>query len=102
MRMMLKAVVETDAGNEAIRSGSLAKVVEVAMRQLDPEAAYFFAEDGRRASVMVFDMVDASQIPQTLEPLFLGVKAQVTLTPCMNLDDLQKGLSQLPPDVAST
>jgi hypothetical protein len=46
----------------------------------------------------VFDMTDASQIPAIVEPLFLGAKAQVTLTPCMNVDDLEKGLAQALPE----
>ncbi len=46
-------------------------------------------------------MTDPSQIPSIAEPLFLGANANVTLTPCMNLEDLQKGLAQLPPEVVS-
>jgi hypothetical protein len=47
-------------------------------------------------------MADPSQIPVISEPLFQTGKARVTFTPCMNLDDLQTGLSQLPADVTST
>jgi hypothetical protein len=46
----------------------------------------------------VFDMTDAAQIPAIVEPLFLAAKAQVTLTPCMNVDDLEKGLAQALPE----
>jgi hypothetical protein len=100
--MMLKAVVDTEAGNEALRSGSMIKAIEQMMQQLNPEAAYFVgSEDGQRTSLVVFDMADSSQIPVVSEPLFHGAKARVTLTPCMNLDDLQAGLSQVPADVMS-
>ena len=103
MRMMLKAVVDTEAGNEALRNGSMVKAIEQMTQQLNPEAAYFLAsEDGQRSCLVVFDMTDPSQIPAISEPLFQTGKARVTLTPCMNLDDLQRGLSQLPADVAST
>ena len=101
MRMMLQAVVDTEAGNEAIRSGAVAKLVEQMVEQLHPEALYFPAGDGQRAVMAVFDMTDTSQIPAIAEPLFLGANAKVTLTPCMNLDDLRKGLAALPPEVTS-
>jgi len=101
MRMMLKAVIDTEAGNENIRNGSMAKVIEQMVQQLNPEAVYFQPEDGQRSCIVVFDMADPSQIPAISEPLFLGAKARVTIVPCMNLDDLQKGLSGLPPELLS-
>jgi hypothetical protein len=103
MRMMLRAVVDTEAGNEALRNGSMLKVIEQMMQQLNPEAAYFVgSEDGQRSCVVVFDMADPSQLPAISEPLLQIGKARVTLTPCMNIDDVQKGLSQLPADLSST
>jgi hypothetical protein len=53
-------------------------------------------------AVVVFDMADSSQIRVVSEPLFQTGSARVTLTPCINLDDLQAGLSQLTADVTST
>jgi hypothetical protein len=103
MRMMLKAVVDTEAGNEALRTGSMVKAIEQMMQQLKPEAAYFMAsDDGQRSCLVVFDMADPSQIPAISEPLFHTGRARVTLTPCMNLDDLQAGLSRIPADVTPT
>jgi hypothetical protein len=100
MRMMLKVVVDTAAGNEALRNGSLAKIVQTVVEQLKPEAAYFAPEDGQRAMFLVFDLANPSQIPAVVEPMFVGSRARVTLTPCMNYEDLQQGLAQLPPDLA--
>ncbi len=100
MRMMLKAVVDTEAGNEALRTGAMVKAIEQMMQQLNPEAAYFVgSDDGQRSCVVVFDMADSSQLPAISEPLFQIGRARVTLSPCMNFDDLQAGLSQLPADV---
>jgi DUF917 family protein len=103
MRMMLKAVVDTEAGNEALRNGEMVKAIEQMMQRLNPEAAYFVgSEDGQRSCLLVFDMADSSQIPVISEPLFRMGRARVTLMPCMNLEDLQAGLSQIPADVTST
>ena len=61
MRMMLKIVIPTETGNQAIKDGSLHKIFEVAMSRLKPEAAYFFPEHGLRSAMMIFDMKDASR-----------------------------------------
>jgi hypothetical protein len=95
MRMMLKAVMDTEAGNEVARKGQLKDITSQLVRQLNAEAAYFVAEEGRRSCLIVFDMTDSSQIPVIAEPLFLGAKAQVTFAPCMNLEDLERGLDQV-------
>ncbi len=102
MRMMLKAVVDTEAGNEALRNGSMVKGIEQLMQDLKPEAVYFVgSEDGQRSCIVVFDMADPSQMPLIAEPLYMGVKARVSIVPCMNLDDVRRGLSQLPPELTS-
>jgi hypothetical protein len=44
---------------------------------------------------MVFDLDDPARIPAVSEPFFQGGAESVTLRPCMNLDDLQRGLGQL-------
>jgi hypothetical protein len=95
MRMMLKATMPVDAGNEAIRSGKLQKTLDQVMAELKPEAAYFLAEGGQRTALLVINMENPSQIPPAVEPFFLAVNAKVELIPCMNGDDLQKGLSGL-------
>ena len=102
MRMMLKAVVDTEAGNEAARKGELFERTQRLVEQLDPEAAYFLTEGCQRSCLIVFDMADTSQIAAIAEPLFLDGRAQVTFVPCMNLEDLETGLGQVyPQDAAS-
>jgi hypothetical protein len=92
MRMMLKIVIPTETGNQAIKDGSLQKSFEAIMGKLKPEAAYFFPEHGLRSAMMIFDMKDASEIPAIAEPLFAGLNARIQLQPVMNADDLKKGL----------
>jgi hypothetical protein len=92
MRMMLKVVIPTETGNQAIKDGSLHKILEAAMNKLKPEAAYFLPEHGLRSAIMFFDMKDASEIPGIAEPLFAGLNARIQLLPVMNADDLKKGL----------
>jgi hypothetical protein len=92
MRMLLKAVLDTEAASEDIRSGAGAEAIDRMQEALQPEALYFFGEDGQRTVLAVFDLADPSQIPVVTEPLYQGAKAKVTLTPCMNLEDVKKGM----------
>ena len=48
--MMLKFKIPTDAGNRAIKDGSLPKLFENITQRLKPEAAYFVAQDGLRCN----------------------------------------------------
>jgi hypothetical protein len=95
MRTMLKLKVPVETGNEAVRSGRFAEVIGALVERLNPEAAYFYADDGNRGACFVFDMDDSSVIPVFAEPLFVGLDARLDLVPVMNLEDLQKGLAEL-------
>ncbi len=94
MRMMLKVTVPVEAGNRAIKDGTLPRVIQSTTERLKPEAAYFLAEDGKRTAMFFFNMQDVSQIPVIAEPLFMGMDAALTILPVMNADDLQKGLTE--------
>ncbi|MGW0755920.1 DUF3303 family protein [Streptomyces sp. NPDC002814] len=95
MRVLFKARLDTERSNEAIRNGTLSKLVQSSMEQVKPEAAYFTTDNGHRTCYMVFDMKDSSEMPSIAEPFFLELGADVTYTPVMNPEDLQKGLSAL-------
>ncbi len=95
MRTMLRWTVPVERGNETIKDGSLQQTLEALAQQLNPEAAYFFAEDGERAGLMVFDMADPSEIPQIAEQLFMNFDAAVEFTPVMNAEDLQRALAKV-------
>ncbi|MGV9275717.1 hypothetical protein [Streptomyces griseosporeus] len=95
MRVLVKASVDIDKGNEAIRSGTMADLVKETLEKIKPEAAYFGPLDGHRTMLLVVDLPDSSAIIPTLDPLFSNLDATIEVTPVMNVDDLQKGLSQL-------
>ena len=94
MRTMLKVSFPVDAGNRVIKDGSLPKIVESFTQRYKPEAAYFFADAGRRTMLYVFDMPDTSHIPSVAEPFFMGLNAEISFKPVMNLDDLRAGLEK--------
>lgn len=95
MRMMIQWSVPADVGNSTIASGAMQKNIESMLRDLKPEAAYFFANNGKRGGLVIFDMADSSQIPLVAEPLFQTFNAEVQFTPVMSAEDLQKAFSKL-------
>ena len=94
MRMLLKAHMDTRKANEGNQNGTMQERLGELLDQLQPEAAYFYPENGKRTVFIVFDMQDPSQIPPTLEPFFQTGEASVHLTPVMNREDLLSGLEK--------
>jgi hypothetical protein len=94
MRMLLKVVFDTEVGNEVFRSGGATRGIDQMVELVQPEAFYAVGEDGQRAALMVFDLADPSQIPVVCEPLYNMGKAKITVTPCMTLEDLKKGVGE--------
>ncbi|MFI0446945.1 hypothetical protein [Actinomadura sp. 6N118] len=92
---MLRAQLDTEISNKALKSGKLQEVVESMMDRLKPEAAYFGPSEGVRECTFVFDMQDSSSMPTLAEPLFQELGAKVEIHPVMNPEDLQKGLASL-------
>jgi hypothetical protein len=94
MRMMMKVQVPTAAGNAAIKEGTLGQIMGSSLEALKAEAAYFTAEDGMRTGFFFFKMDDSSDIPPAAEPLFLGLDAIITLSPVMNVEEMQAGVAK--------
>jgi hypothetical protein len=95
MRTMLKAKWAVDAGNKAIKEGSIGRILEATTADIKPEATYFYAEDGKRTALFIFDLKSPTDIPRVCERLFMGLNADIELTPMMTLEDLKQGLSKL-------
>lgn len=95
MRTLMKVSLPVDAGNKAIVDGTLPKTVQNMIEANKPEASYFYAENGKRSMLFVFDMKDATQIPKIAESFFLELSAEVQFYPVMNANDLKIGLSKI-------
>jgi Domain of unknown function (DUF3303) len=93
MRMMIKFSFPVKPGNELVSSGKLGRIFQSIMEDLKPEAAYFFPENGQRSGLLVVNMTDSSDLVKSVEPLWHGLHADVSVTPVMNGEDLKKGLT---------
>ncbi|MGP3982589.1 hypothetical protein [Streptomyces sp. KR80] len=95
MRTLLKARIPTEAGNKAIKNGTMEKTLMGVLDRLEPEACYFYPEEGERTCFVVFDMERSSQLPSIAETFFMEFGAEVYVEPVMNLDDLKTGLGEV-------
>ena len=95
MRTLMKVTLPVEAGNRALKDGTLPQTVEAMAKMTKPEASYFYAEGGKRSMLFVFDMKDSSQIPSIAETFFQEMNADVEFYPVMNADDLKKGIAGL-------
>ena len=92
MRMMARVTVDVEKGNDAIRTGNMAKVIGDFMERAKPEAAYFTAYQGKRTGIFFLDVKDSSQLPPLFEDFFHKLNADIEFTPVMNSDELKAGL----------
>ena len=90
MRMLMKVNIPVEAGNKAIREGTLGKTMQQILQAQRPEAAYFVAENGQRCGYLIINLDQASKIPALAEPWFLAFNAAVELQPLMTPEDLQQ------------
>ncbi|MFD5627045.1 MULTISPECIES: hypothetical protein [unclassified Streptomyces] len=95
MRVLLRATMDTEKSNESLRSGKMPELLTEILDHIKPEAAYFGPLGGRRTALLVLDMKDSSEIPALGEPFLTEFNAEIEITPIMNGEDLQRGLSQL-------
>jgi hypothetical protein len=95
MRTLMKMSIPVEAGNRGATSGALEATLKKLMSDLKPEAAYFYADNGMRTALYVFDMKSPSDIPVIAEPLFQQFNANVEFHPVMNAADLQEGLKRV-------
>jgi hypothetical protein len=94
MRMLMKVQIPTGAGNDAIKDGSLPKIMAASIDALKAEAAYFTSENGMRTALIFFEMADSSGIPPAAEPFFMGLGANITFAPVMNADEMRAGVGK--------
>jgi hypothetical protein len=92
---MMKVQIPIEAGNRAIKDGTLPQILEKVFAEIKPEATYFMTFDGERTAYVVFDLKDSTLIPSIAEPFFMGLNARVQFSPVMNGEDLKTGLGKL-------
>jgi hypothetical protein len=90
MRFLVKVSMPVEAGNAAVKAGTLGTTIQSILADLKPEAVYFTDDNGQRTAFVFLEMQDASQIPAIAEPWFLAFNAKVEFHPVMVPDDLAR------------
>ncbi|MFQ5930554.1 MAG: hypothetical protein ACE5MK_12735 [Acidobacteriota bacterium] len=88
MRVLLKASIPVEVGNQAAREGKLAETVQSILDEQKPEAVYFLAENGTRTALVFLDLESAAQLPKVAEPWFLAFNARIEVTPAFTPEEL--------------
>ena len=95
MRVMATISMPAAVGSQAVSDGTVGKLMQDTAGRWKPEAMYFTSNQGQRCAHIFFDMADSSDMVTFAEPFFSELDADVEITPVMNIQDLQKGMSQL-------
>lgn len=95
MRFVVRAVIPTEAGNKMVKDPNFVANIENYIKANNVEQAYFLELNGDRTCVFVMDMASNDKMPAVAEPLF-AMGAKVEVHPAMNLDDLKKGIQNMP------
>ena len=96
MRFLFQFSYPPEKFNKAVLDGTAGEKIAEILDETQPEAAYFFAKDGRRGGLLVVDLKDTSEIPKIAEPWLLNFDATVEFIPTMTPDDLRRsGLDAL-------
>ena len=96
MRFIFKFSYPPEKFNQAVLDGTADQKIAEILEETKPEAAYFFADSGRRGGLFVVDLADTSEIPKIAEPWLLNFNATIQFIPVMTPEDLRKaGLEAL-------
>lgn len=96
MRFVMQVSCPLEKFNRLVAEGTAGDKIQQILEEMQPEAAYFTATDGKRGGFFVIDIDDASELPRYAEPWFLVFDAEVRVDLCMLPEDLAAaGLEEL-------
>ena len=96
MRFVMHITLPAEKFSQAMRNGSIGKIMQKILEETKPEAAYFCAQDGQRGGFLIVNMNSVSEMPKLAEPWFLNFDATVEFLPAMTPEDLAKaGLEEI-------
>ena len=93
MRCMVKFWIPGSEGNALVQTGKIGKVFKSLMDDYKPETVYFFPDEGVRSGFMILNVREQSEFIKIAESFWFGLRAEITVTPVMNGEDLEKGLT---------
>ncbi len=95
MRFLVKTTMDTAITNQAVQDGSLGQKVQDILGKQQPEAVYFYEENGVRTQLLVVDIDDPSGLPLIAEPWWQAFGGKVEFHPAMVPEDLEKAMKAM-------
>ena len=95
MRVMLKVSIPVEAGNEAAKTGKLGSTIQSILEEQQPEATYFVADGGTRTVLVFLEMGSAADLPRIAEPWFVGLDAQIDVTPAFTPAEMPAAVADI-------
>ncbi|WP_444941461.1 hypothetical protein ACJJI3_03065 [Microbulbifer sp. ZKSA004] len=92
MRLLMKLLIPAKAGNKSIADDSMSVAMNDFIASANPEASYFFLEQGKRAAIFIFEENCQDQLMTYNEKFFAAFDAEIWITPTLNLKELQLNL----------
>jgi hypothetical protein len=86
MHFLIRATIPNAAGNRMVK-GDMQALMDKAMADIRPEAAYFTADKGQRTMYFVVNLESPSDMVRTAETLWLAVEADVEIMPVMTPEE---------------
>ncbi|BBM03812.1 hypothetical protein GL2_38860 [Microbulbifer sp. GL-2] len=90
MRLLMKILVPVKSGNKSIADKSMSSVFSDFVASANPEASFFFIEDGKRAGIFIFEEKRQDHLMAYNEKFFSVLGAEIWVTPVLNYKELQK------------
>ena len=95
MRVLLKASIPVEAGNEAAKSGKLATTLQLIIEEQKPEAVDVVAEGGTRTALVFLNLASAADLPRIAEPWFVGLNARIEVTPAFTPAEMPAAVADI-------
>jgi hypothetical protein len=77
MRVLARITIPVEAGNRALKDGSLPQLLQQTGERWKPEAMYFAPHAGKRAAYIVMDLPKESDLVNFSEPFFSQLDAEI-------------------------
>lgn len=90
MRFLVEVRIPVESGNAGLKNGTLLPQLQSYLNDVKPEAVYFAVANGQRTIYLILDVQSVDKLPEIGEPLWLDWKADIYLTPIMNMADFEK------------
>lgn len=94
MRLLMEVVIPVEKGNAAVTGGSLNKVFDDFIDEVQPEGAYFCLRSGKRAALFIFEELNQGKLMVYNERFFAALNAEISIQPLLSHAEVSNQLER--------